>query len=257
MNPASAAVVRAPGGRVPGPVVRLDRVSVCYYEHIALSDVSLEIPARAFAAIIGPNGAGKTTLLTVVNGLGDIRGGRVEVLDTVLDRRTVRGLRCRIGYVPQHLNVDPRAPINCREAVLLGRVGRAGLLRRLSAADRAAADRALELTGVSRLADRPVGHLSGGEARKVSLARVIAQEPEILLLDEPLSNLDPRAADELEALVVRLHRRLDLTTILVTHRVDRLPPAVTRVILLKDARVVFVGDRAAALAPDRVAALFA
>lgn len=239
------------------PAVRLDRVSVSYYEHIALHDVSLEIPARAYAAIIGPNGAGKTTLLTVVNGLGDIRGGRVEVLGTVLNRRTVRGLRCRIGYVPQHLNVDPRAPIDCREAVLLGRVGRAGLLRPLSARDRAAADRALELTGMTPLAGRPVGHLSGGEARKVSLARALAQEPEILLLDEPFSNLDPRAAKELEELVSHLHERFGLTTILVTHRVDRLPTAVTLAILLKDTRIVFAGDRAAALEPGRVAALFA
>ncbi len=240
-----------------GPAVRLDRVSITYYEHIALRDVTLEIATREFAAIIGPNGAGKTTLLTAVNGLGDIRAGRVEVLGTVLDRRTVRRLRCRIGYVPQHLNVDPRAPVNCREAVLLGRAGRAGLLRPFSRTDRAAADRALDLTGTEPLADRPVGHLSGGEARKISLARALAQEPEILLLDEPFSNLDPRAAQELEALVMGLHDRLGLTTILVTHRVDRLPPAVARVILLRDARVVFDGDRRTALASKRIAGLFA
>ena len=179
--------------------VRLENVSVSYYEHIALRDVSLELHRRDFAAIIGPNGAGKTTLLTVINGLGDIRAGKIRVLDTPLNRRTVRGLRCRIGYVPQHLNVDPRAPVNCRESVLLGRVGRAGMLRSLSAADRKAADRALEMTGVLELAERPVGHLSGGEAQKINLARALAQEPEILLLDEPFANLDLRAADELES----------------------------------------------------------
>ncbi|MFO7674698.1 MAG: ATP-binding cassette domain-containing protein [bacterium] len=237
--------------------VRLDRVSVSYYEHIALRDVSLILRRREFAAIIGPNGAGKTTLLTVVNGLGNIRAGKVEVLGTGLSRRTVRGLRRRIGYVPQHLNVDPRTPLDCREAVLLGRVGRAGLLRRLSPADNRATERALEMTGMAALADRPVGHLSGGEAQKINLARALAQEPEILLLDEPFANLDPHAGDELEALVSAAHEQFALTTILVTHRVDRLPAPCRRIILMKQTRIVFDGDRAAALAPARVAALFA
>jgi ABC-type Mn2+/Zn2+ transport system ATPase subunit len=239
-----------------GPAVRLDRVSVSYYEHIALREVSLEIACREFVAIVGPNGAGKTTLLSVVNGLGDIRAGRVEILGKVLDRRTARGLRQRIGYVPQHLNVDPRAPVSCREAVLLGRVGRAGLLRRLSARDRAAADLALEATGMAGLAERPVGHLSGGEAQKVNLARALAQEPDILLLDEPFANLDPRAADELEALVVAAHGRLRLTTAVVTHRFDRLPAPCDRVLLMRDARVVFDGSRADGLAPVNLALAF-
>jgi len=237
--------------------VQLRDISVSYYEHIALRGVTLDLHRGDFAAIVGPNGAGKTTLLTVINGLGDIRSGTARILDTPLDRRTVRGLRRRIGYVPQHLNVDPRAPMSCREAVMLGRVGRAGLLRRLTDADRTAAERALETTGLMPLADRPVGHLSGGEARKVELARALAQEPEILLLDEPYTNLDVRAANEVEALVTEAHDRFSLTTVLVTHRIDRLPDRCNRVILMRQARVVFDGSREEALAPDRVAGLFA
>jgi ABC-type Mn2+/Zn2+ transport system ATPase subunit len=173
-----------------------------------------------------------------------------------MDRRTARGLRRRIGYVPQHLNVDPRAPVSCREAVLLGRVGRAGLLRRLSAGDRAIADHALAQAGVAALAERPVGHLSGGEAQKVNLARALAQEPEVLLLDEPFANLDPEAASELEELVVAAHERLRLTTVIVTHRFDRLPAPCDRVLLVRDARVVFDGSRADGLAPENLVLAF-
>jgi ABC-type Mn2+/Zn2+ transport system ATPase subunit len=172
-------------------------------------------------------------------------------MDEPATRANYGRLRRRIGYVAQQERVDPRAPISCLEAVLVGRCGRAGLFRQLTANDRAQARVMMELTGTSPLADRPVGHLSGGEARKIALARAQVQEPEILLLDEPTSNLDPRAVRELGELVVDARRRFNLTVVMVTHQLDHLPPVANRVVMVKNARITYAGDRSA-LADERL-----
>jgi ABC-type Mn2+/Zn2+ transport system ATPase subunit len=244
-------------GYVPCPAVSLRSVTVSYREHIALRDVSLDIGRGDFCGIIGPNGAGKTTLLTVINGLGHIHSGTVRVMDETATRANFGRLRRRIGYVAQQEHVDPRVPISCLEAVLIGRCGRAGLLRRLDANDRDRALAMMELTRTSHLAERPVGQLSGGEARKIALARALVQEPEILLLDEPTSNLDPRAVRELSELVVDAYRRFNLTVVMVTHQLDHLPSVANRIIMVKSARVTFTGDRAALSDGRMLAELFA
>lgn len=235
---------------------RLECVSVTYYEHIALRDVSLEFHRRDFVGIIGPNGAGKTTLLTVINGLGRIRAGTVRVLGEAANARNFGRLRKRIGYVPQHVNIDPRSPINCQEAVMVGRLGRIGLLRRPGRKDVDIVDRMMELTRIAHLRTRPVGQISGGEARKVALARALAQEPEILLLDEPAASLDPRAVEEITGLVTEAFHRFSLTVVMVTHQVDTLPGACNRVVMMKDARILFSGLRGEVLTPARTRELW-
>lgn len=237
--------------------VSLRSVTVSYRENVALRDVTLDIARGDFCGVIGPNGAGKTTLLTIINGLGRIIAGRVSVLGEPATGTSFTKLRRRIGYVAQQERVDPRAPISCLEAVLVGRSGRAGLLKRLSREDFEQARAMMELTRTSHLAARPVGQLSGGEARKVALARALVQEPEILLLDEPTSNLDPRAVRELSELVVGAYRRFNLTVVMVTHHLDHLPPVANRIIMVKNGRVTYSGDRAALADARLIADLFA
>jgi ABC-type Mn2+/Zn2+ transport system ATPase subunit len=238
-------------------VVSLHSVTVSYREHIALRDVTLDIGRGDFCGIIGPNGAGKTTLLTVINGLGRIHCGTVRILGERATPVNFGRLRRRIGYVAQQERVDPRVPISCLEAVLIGRCGRAGLFRRLNEEDQQRARSMMELTRTSHLAERPVGHLSGGEARKIALARALVQEPEILLLDEPTSNLDPRAVSELSELVVDAYRRFDLTVVMVTHQLDHVPAVANQVVMVKNTRIVFTGDRAALNDERLLAGLFA
>jgi ABC-type cobalamin/Fe3+-siderophores transport system ATPase subunit len=235
----------------------LRSVSVSYRENVALRDVTLDIARGDFCGVIGPNGAGKTTLLTIINGLGRIISGEVTVLGEPATAASFTRLRRRIGYVAQQERVDPRAPISCLEAVLVGRCGRVGLLRRLNREDRERARAMMELTRTSHLAARPVGQLSGGEARKIALARALVQEPEILLLDEPTSNLDPRAVRELGELVVDAFRRFNLTVVMVTHQLDHLPPVANRIIMVKNGRITHTGDRAALNDARLIADLFA
>ena len=240
-----------------GTAVSLGSVTVGYRDHVALRDVSLDMMRGDFCGIIGPNGAGKTSLLTVINGLTRVHSGTVSIMGELATRTNFGRLRRRIGYVAQQERVDPRAPISCLDAVLVGRCGRAGLLRRLTSTDKERALAMMELTRTAHLAERPVGRVSGGEARKIALARALVQEPELLLLDEPTSNLDPRAVSEFGELVVDAYQRFHLTVVMVTHQLDHLPPIANRIVMVKDGRVTYSGDRAALDDKSLVAELFA
>ena len=237
-------------------VIEVENAVVSYREDVALRGVSLRVRRGEFVGIIGPNGAGKTTLLTLINGLGKLLQGRVRVLGHPLSRENARQIRTRVGYVAQAQNIDPRMPINVREVVMIGPCGRLGLLRRPSRADWAIVEEMIEMVGMSHLADRPIGHLSGGEQQRVAIARALAQEPDIFLLDEPTANLDWRAQREILELVKRIHTTRRLTTLFVTHDLNTLPRACDRVLLMKDGLIRGEGHPEEVLRGDVLSELY-
>lgn len=211
-------------------MIELQNVTVSYRENIALKNVSLRIEEGTHLAVIGPNGAGKTTLLTAINGLGKILKGTVNVLD-----------RKEIGFVPQNLNIDPRSPISVREVVMIGRTGKIGLFGKPDSDDRKIVENSIKLCGIENLASRPIGHLSGGEQQKVSIARALAQEPKILLLDEPTGSLDLKAQKEIIELIDDIYRKRKMTIIFVTHILGHIPSTCSDGCLLKAGEIVFKG----------------
>jgi ABC-type Mn2+/Zn2+ transport system ATPase subunit len=215
-------------------VIKIENAVVSYREGIALRGISLEVKDGVFIGIVGPNGAGKTTLLTLINGLGKLVQGNVTVLGHPVTRGNGHFLRKKVGYVSQAQNIDPRMPMSVREVAMIGRYGRLGWLRRPNMHDWKIADEMLELVGVSRLAERPIGHLSGGEQQRVAIARCLAQEPELFLLDEPTASLDWRAKTEIFELVKMIHDSRRLTTLFVTHDLGSLPVACDRMIMMKN-----------------------
>jgi ABC-type Mn2+/Zn2+ transport system ATPase subunit len=219
---------------------------VSYREDVALRGVSLDIIAGELIGIMGPNGAGKTTILTLVNGLGKLRAGSVRVLGHDVSRGCPTALRRRIGYVPQVHGIDPRMPISVREVVMMGRYGRLGLLQRPRDEDRRVVARLLDLVEMTRLSDRPIGHLSGGEQQRVAIARALAQEPAILLLDEPTTGLDRRSKSAIMDLVRSIHCASGLTTLMVTHAHREAGAVCDRVLLMKEGLVWKIGT------PDRL-----
>ena len=217
-----------------GCSIDIDNAVVSFREDIALRGVSLKVKHGEFIGIVGPNGAGKTTLLTIVNGMGKLLHGRVVVLGHNLTSHNGHSLRKKVGYVAQVESIDPRMPMIVREVAMIGRYGRLGLLKRPGKNDWEIVDKALELVGMTNLAKRPIGHLSGGEQQRVAIARCLAQEPEIFLLDEPTASLDWKAKTDIMELVKRIHDLRGLTTLFVTHDLSALPIACDRVVLMKD-----------------------
>ena len=199
-----------------------------------LQGVSIEAKPCEFVAIVGPNGAGKTTLLKVVNGSLKPDGGKVIVFGHDFSTHSyLNALRREIAFVPQKSN-HHRFPLRVDEAVLLGRYGKIGLMRGPTDKDRATANDAMRLTGILPFARKLVRELSGGEQQKVSLARALAQEASILLLDEPTTYLDGPSRVEIMETIHAMHHERELTTLMVSHEPEWVEQYADKIYLLKD-----------------------
>lgn len=194
------------------PAIELRGVSFAYGEIPVLEDVDLVVEARDYLALLGPNGGGKTTLLRLVLGLLRPSRGCVRVLGEAPERA-----RGRVGYVPQRVRFDLDFPIRVIDVVRMGRLRRSRMLRPLAAGDRAAADHALATVEISDLAERPIGALSGGQLQRVLIARALALEPQLLLLDEPTASLDERMGTGVWELLAALSQ--SMTVVVISHDV--------------------------------------
>lgn len=203
----------ARAGASARPAIELHEVEFSFGPRRVLEAVDLRVERGAFLGIIGPNGGGKTTLLEIVLGLLEPDDGSVDVLG-----RTPAEARGRIGYVPQHARFDHDFPITVRDLVLMGRLGRRrGRPGRWSADDRASAGRALRRMELEDRAEALIGGLSGGQLQRALIARALAVEPEILLLDEPTASVDTRVGRNVYELLQELAG--SVTVVLVTHDV--------------------------------------
>ena len=198
--------------------VRDLRVSV-NHENI-LDDVNLKIQEGTFLGLIGPNGGGKTTLLKTILGLIRPDRGEVRVFGLPPDDHRNRG---RIGYLPQRAYADLTFPVSAFDVVLMGRYSRIGIWRRPTAEDRRRAMEKLSAVGMAHLRDRPIGHLSGGEQQRVFIARALASDPQLLLLDEPTAGVDTSAQQSFYGLLGELKKEYALTIVLVSHDIGVVP----------------------------------
>jgi len=225
------------------PVIRIERAVVRHRNATALDGVSLQVMRGEFVGVIGPNGAGKTTLLRAINGLVRLADGSVHVLGMRPYHRNGYRLRRRIGYLAQVETVDPRLPVTVRETVLTGSVGRLGCLHRPAKSDWRLVDEALERVGSAHLAQRPVGHLSGGEYQRVAIARTLVQQPAVFLFDEPTASIDPEAQRDILALIQNIHAEFRTTCLYVTHDLDALPESCRRLVLMRHGKIWRDGPR--------------
>ncbi len=225
------------------PVVSLESVCATYEGERtpALHDVTLWIGAGERVAIVGPNGAGKTTLLEVINGLLPYTCGRVVVFGRAVTRHAHR-LRGRIAYMAQDLFFDPSTPFLVRDVVMAALYAEIGLFRWPSRADRARVDMALAAVGVVDLAKRPIGRLSGGQQRRVLLARAVVKASRLLLLDEPTANLDPEAKRDVAEIVRQVERSLGATALVVSHEGGPLLDDAERLVHIEGGHVIHDGS---------------
>jgi zinc/manganese transport system ATP-binding protein len=198
-----------------------------------LDDISVHVRAGEFTGLIGSNGAGKTTLFRVILGLTPAGSGEVLIAGRPRSRRNPL-----IGYVPQKFSLDPDAPLRARDLVALGVDGHRFGPALPSRQRRAVVDEMLEAVGGHAFADTRVGLLSGGEQQRVLIAHALASRPQLLLLDEPLANLDLRSASEVVALVAGIARRQRLAVLISAHEINPLLPVMDQIVYLAAGRAV-------------------
>ncbi|MEU2194807.1 zinc ABC transporter ATP-binding protein AztA [Streptomyces fimicarius] len=220
--------------------VRLDAVAAGYPGRVVMEQFTAHVPAFTTTAVVGPNGSGKSTLLGVVAGVIRATAGRVE-------HRTDR----RVAYVAQRSAASDVLPMTVRDAVAMGRWERRGLWRRLSRRDRAVVEASMTRLGVDSLAHRQLGELSGGQRQRALVAQGLAQEADLLLLDEPATGLDA-TAQRLIADVLAEVTQEGVTVVQATHDLEA-ARAAGHLLLLRDGRLLAEGDPGALLTDDAIA----
>jgi ABC-type Mn2+/Zn2+ transport system ATPase subunit len=213
--------------------LELERVNVGYNGSLTLQELSFQVPHGERVAVVGPNGAGKSTLFKALVGLLPLRSGSIRIHGQPLGHHQ----DC-VAYVPQREEVDWRFPVSVLDVVMMGRFGRTGWLRRPSAADRSAALHRLEQMGIADLANNPIGDLSGGQQQRVFLARALAQEPHILLMDEPFTGVDVTTQEATLTLLDEL-RREQVTVLVSTHDLDMAAQRFDEVVLLNHRLIAY------------------
>lgn len=205
-----------------------------------IKDISLKIKKGEFLTVIGPNGAGKTTLLETINGLLESKG-EVAVFGKDIKKFGTE-IRKNIGYVPQDFSCDSLTPFLVKDVVLMGRFGKIGILKSPSKKDHEIVKKALDFIGISELEKKPIGKLSGGQLQKVMIARALAKEPEILLLDEPFSNLDLDSRADISEKISLLNEK-GLIVIMVVHDTSFIPERCKRILIMDNGNVIIDNGR--------------
>ena len=211
----------------------MEKVSFAYgHAPRVLRDVDLEVQRGEFVAIAGPNGGGKTTLVRLVVGLEQPTSGRIELMAR------------KVGYLPQRTQAGIDAPVTVRELVTTGRASRARLIGPLSSTDRVSVQEAIDRVGLSPNADRRLTTLSGGQQQRAFIAKALAADPELLVLDEPTTGVDVEAQDAIAALLQRLRSELEMTILYVSHEFGAVERFVERIVLVRGG-IVFDGPPSA------------
>jgi zinc transport system ATP-binding protein len=205
--------------------IELDKVCFSYGGPLVLQDVTLAVEHGEFLGVVGPNGSGKTTLLKLMLGLLEPMSGKVLVLG-----REPADVRKSVGYVPQFASFERDFPISVEEMVLQGRLGRTRAWGRYSKRDHDAAGQAMAQAHVEHVQGQPISGLSGGQVQRALVARALVTEPEILILDEPTSNIDLKAEDNIFNLLEQLQQ--SMTIVVVSHDIGFMTQYVSRVACL-------------------------
>ncbi|NLY51762.1 MAG: ABC transporter ATP-binding protein [Firmicutes bacterium] len=216
-------------------VVEVTDVDFTYGIGKALQGINLQVASGEFVGAIGPNGGGKTTLLKLIAGLLVPTSGQVRVFG----QPAARSGRL-IGYVPQFADVDRAFPITVEDVVLMGRLGLTSFLGGYREGDKKAARRAMEQVGVWELRQRRLGNLSEGQRQRVLIARALAGEPKLLLLDEPTASVDAEAEAAITEVLGRLHK--SITIVMVSHDLELLKSHVDRIVYVNRRLQPVTGD---------------
>jgi manganese/iron transport system ATP-binding protein len=216
------------------PILEVSHLTVRYNGRVALQDLTFSLTRGQRTAIVGPNGAGKSTLFKAIAGVLEPTLGEVRVAGHCPDQHIC------IAYVPQRSQVDWTFPVSVKDVVLMGRAGKIGLLQRPKREDRQYVEQCLETVGMSELRDRQIAELSGGQQQRMFIARALAQEAELMLMDEPLTGLDVPSQEDILQVMDRLQER-SVTVLVATHDLNLAAEHFDQVMLL-NRQLLGIGD---------------
>lgn len=219
-----------------GELICMNGVTVSYRDVLALWQINLDVGKGEYIGIAGPNGSGKTTLLKTILGLIKPIEGQVCLYGQPIEQDHGETLK-KVAYVPQAHQIDPFFPASVEDVVMMGRYGLTRIGKKIKQADHDLVIEELKTIGMWEHHNRPIGHLSGGQQQKVLIARALVRNPEILLLDEPTSNLDFKVAKEIMNIITNLHENRNLTILSINHNLKLMREEVDRLIILNKAIV--------------------
>ena len=223
----------------PDYIIDVNNLKWKYYDREILHSISMGFERGSFNGIIGPNGSGKTTLLKLI-----IKLLTPEAKTILIDKRDVlsyhrKQLAKKNAYVPQSQQFGLDFTVD--QIVMMGRTPHQGRFDCESKKDRGISEQAMKQAKIYHLKDKLITHISGGEVQRVIIARALAQEPKILLLDEPFSNLDPALKKELKKSLIKLQKKFKITVVYVTHNIDEISDIANKIITMKNGKIMQTG----------------
>jgi len=218
--------------KAAAPAIEVSRLRCGYSGKEVLSGVSFSVGSGEFIGILGPNGAGKSTLVLALSGIVPASGGRIEILGTGVERLSLRERARRMAVIAQES--DMRFPFSCREVVEMGRYPHRQRWRMETQGDAEAVEKALSLTDTARLGERPISAVSGGERQRVLMAKSLAQQTPIIVLDEATSAMDVHRKLQIFKVLDKLNREENLTVLAVSHDINLAALFCRRMVFLKD-----------------------
>jgi zinc transport system ATP-binding protein len=238
---------------VSGTALGIRGLCAGYHGSEALQQVSFQVTRGDYLGIVGPNGSGKSTLIKVILGLLSPQSGKIEILGEPRER--FRRWE-KVGYLPQGLQFfNPHFPATVDEVVRLGRLAGKRFPKRFGAADAEAVQRTMEWMGIEQIRGKMIGELSGGLRQRVLLARALVNDPELLVMDEPTTALDPETRENFYQLIYEMNQKRKATVLLVTHDTATIGKYASHLLYL-DKRVIFFGDFDAFCASDEMTDFF-
>jgi ABC-type Mn2+/Zn2+ transport system ATPase subunit len=238
-------------------IIELENINTIYEGENtpAIYNINFNVKYGDFISIIGPNGSGKTTLLETINGLLVYNSGLGYVFGKEIKKNKIK-IRKDVGYVIQNFDIDPLAPFLCKDIVMSGRTGKIGLFKFATRNDWEQISKNMDIVGLNDFMDRPIGKLSGGEFQKILLARALSQEPKLLLLDEPFSNLDLTSRRKMEIILSKIHNEKNITIIMVSHDLSFIPSKCSRIIVLDKGKIIMDGKKDDILTSEIITKIF-
>ena len=198
-----------------------------------LKNINLDINEGDCIVFSGHNGAGKTTLFKIINGLIKPTTGIIKVFNKEIDNKTKK----KIGYIPQINNFEKSLPISVKQVIEIGITAKKGIFKKLCEPDMKLTNKIAGKLEISHLLSEPIGKLSGGEMQKVSVARVLAQEADIILLDEPLSHLDIKTQKNILKVIEDIHYNKKRTTLIILHNLEQIPKCCNKIITMENGEI--------------------